>query len=78
VNGNRAIYISEAELARRLGVSRAYVTQLLGGKPNMTLATLAKIAIALDCEVQTTLRSAARQHSDGSTTVESAHVDVLR
>lgn len=67
--------ITKAELARRLGVSRAYVTQLLGGKPNMTLTTLAKIAIALDCEVQTTLRPTTRHNSDGSTTVELAHMD---
>lgn len=39
--------ISRAELARRLGKSRAYVTRLLNGQPNMTLKTLIEIAVAL-------------------------------
>ena len=39
--------ISRAELARRLGKSRAYVTRLLNGQPNMTLKTLTQIAVAL-------------------------------
>ena len=38
---------SRAELARRLGKSRAYVTRLLNGQPNMTLKTLTQIAVAL-------------------------------
>ncbi|MBM3498125.1 MAG: helix-turn-helix transcriptional regulator [Armatimonadetes bacterium] len=39
--------ISRAELARRLGKSRAYVTRMLNGQPNMTLKTLTLIAVAL-------------------------------
>ncbi len=39
--------VSRAELARRLGKSRAYVTRLLNGLPNVTLKTLTQIAIAL-------------------------------
>ena len=39
--------ISRAELARRLGRSRAYVTRLLNGQPNVTLKTLTQIAVAL-------------------------------
>ena len=39
--------ISRADLARRLGKSRAYVTRLLNGLPNLTLKTLTQIAIAL-------------------------------
>jgi len=39
--------ISRAELARRLGKSRAYVTRMLNGQPNMTLKTLTQIAVAL-------------------------------
>lgn len=39
--------VSKVELAERLGVSRAYVTQLLGGRRNMTLRTLADLAWAL-------------------------------
>ena len=42
--------ISRAELARRLGTSPAYVTKVLRGKANFTLATLARIAHALEGE----------------------------
>lgn len=44
--------VNKAELARRLGKSRARVTQLLSGKANMTIRTLAEIACALDAEVR--------------------------
>lgn len=40
--------VSRAELARRLGTSRAYVTKLLDGNANFTLATMVKVAMALD------------------------------
>jgi len=39
--------ISRSELAQRLDVSRAYVTKLLNGHPNMTLRTLVEVAAAL-------------------------------
>lgn len=57
--------VNKAELARRLGKSRAYVTQLLGGRANMTVRTLADVAYALDAEVKLDARphttSAARK-----------------
>ncbi len=40
--------VSRAELARRMGTSRAYITKLLGGDANFTLATMVKLAMALD------------------------------
>ncbi|HYO15040.1 MAG TPA: helix-turn-helix transcriptional regulator [Thermoanaerobaculia bacterium] len=40
--------VSKAELARRLGTSRAYVTKLLGGNANFTLATMVKVAMVLE------------------------------
>ena len=40
--------ISKAELARRLGVNRAYITQLLDGQTNMTLKKVADVMLALD------------------------------
>ena len=43
--------ISRAELARRLGTSRAYVTKLLGGNANFTLETMNKVAMALGAVV---------------------------
>lgn len=39
--------VSKAELARRLGTSRAYVTKFLGGDANFTLQTMTRVAMAL-------------------------------
>ena len=44
--------IDRAELARRLGTSRAYITKLLNGYPNLTLQTMVKIALALDEKIE--------------------------
>ncbi len=40
--------ITRSELARRLRTSQAYITKILGGNANFTLATMVKIAMALD------------------------------
>jgi plasmid maintenance system antidote protein VapI len=40
--------VNRAELARRMGTSRAYITKMLGGNANFTLATMVKLAMALD------------------------------
>ena len=42
--------VSKAELARRVGKSRAYVTQSLSGDRNMTLGSLARFADALNAD----------------------------
>lgn len=39
--------ISRAQLARDMGVSRAYITRILDAPPNLTLQSIAKIALAL-------------------------------
>lgn len=39
--------ISRAELARRMGTSRAYITRLLGGDANFTLMTMVKLSMAV-------------------------------
>lgn len=44
--------LSKADLARRLNKSRAWVTQLLNGKSNITIRTLAEVAYALEAEVK--------------------------
>src|SRR5689334_17016961 len=44
--------VSRAELAGRIGKSKAFVTQILRGSHNMTLRTLADLAWALDTRVQ--------------------------
>jgi transcriptional regulator with XRE-family HTH domain len=43
--------VSQAELARKLDVSRAYITRLFRGTFNPTLETLAKVALALNARV---------------------------
>lgn len=43
----RALRLSRAELAERLGVSRPRVTQILAGDDNLTLRTLVAVAQAL-------------------------------
>jgi plasmid maintenance system antidote protein VapI len=39
--------VSRAELARRIGSSRAYITKLLRGNANFTLTTMVKLAMAV-------------------------------
>jgi antitoxin component HigA of HigAB toxin-antitoxin module len=43
--------VSRAELARRLGSSKAYVTKVLSADANFTLATMNRLAMALGGEV---------------------------
>ena len=61
--------MSRAELARRLGSSRAYVTKLLDGSANFTLYTMTKVAMALGAAVHVHLapRDAAVRWKDVST-----------
>jgi len=54
--------VSEAELARRLCKSRAYVTKALQGNTNFTIPSLIKIARALNRKVEVRLLS----ENDGS------------
>ena len=44
--------VSKADLARRLNNSRAWVMQLLSGKANMTVRTVAEVAFTLGAEVK--------------------------
>ena len=44
--------VSRAELARRLGCSPAYITKVLRGPSNFTLASMARIAQALGCKLR--------------------------
>lgn len=39
--------ISRSQLAERMGVSRAYVTRLFDAPPNLTLQSIARLALAL-------------------------------
>ena len=44
--------VTKAELGRRLGVSRAYTTRILDAPPNLTLLSMAKVALALGLTVE--------------------------
>jgi len=47
--------VSRAELARRLGTSKAYITKVLGGNANFTLHSLAKLALAVGGKVRVSI-----------------------
>jgi transcriptional regulator with XRE-family HTH domain len=44
--------VTKAELAKRLKKSRSWVTQMLSGKANLTVRTLAEAAFALGAELK--------------------------
>ena len=44
--------ISRAELASRMGVSKAYITRLFNAPPNLTLRSIAQLALALGVKPQ--------------------------
>lgn len=44
----RRLGLSYAELARRMGVSRAYVSKLMGGGAGLSIRSLGKLAAALE------------------------------
>jgi DNA-binding Xre family transcriptional regulator len=48
--------ISRTQLAERMGVSRAYVTRLFNAPPNLTLRSLAQLALALETKLLVSLR----------------------
>ena len=52
--------VSKSELARRMGVSRAYVSRMLDAPPNLTLLTISKVALALELEPNLHLLSTAK------------------
>ncbi len=50
-----ALAVRKVDLAKHLGVSRAFVTKLLNGNSNLTLASLVKVANALGAKVSVDL-----------------------
>ena len=54
--------ICNAELARRLEKSRAYVTKILQGTANFTIESLVRIALALGCKLQLNLTAKQQEH----------------
>jgi len=55
--------ISRSELAERLKTSKAYITKILNGQPNMTITTLEKIAVALGVELNIDLQSPVQERA---------------
>jgi transcriptional regulator with XRE-family HTH domain len=55
--------LSQTAFAKRLGVSKAYVSQILEGKTNMTILSLAKIAKALDADLAIIMKARGTQRS---------------
>jgi transcriptional regulator with XRE-family HTH domain len=47
--------VSAAELARRMGTSRAWVSKVLRGENNLTVASMGKLAFALGLRVRADL-----------------------
>lgn len=49
------IKMSRSEFAEKLGVSKAFITKLLNGNPNLTIKTMVSIAKALNCKLELAL-----------------------
>ena len=57
--------LTQADLARKMGVSRARISQILRGNDNLTLKSIVAVAIGLDCRVDLQLkRSRSGRRSD--------------
>ena len=50
--------MTQADLARKMGVSRARISQILRGNDNLTLKSIVAVAIGLDCRVDLQLKHA--------------------
>ncbi len=50
--------MTQAELARKVGVSPAYITKLFRGSANLSVETMAKFSDAVDCKLHLHLASA--------------------
>ncbi len=48
--------MTQADLAREMGVSRARVSQILRGNDNLTLKSIVAVAIGLECRVDLQLK----------------------
>ena len=69
--------ITRAELARRLGRSPAFVTQVFGGGRNLTLRTIADIAAALSLRPTLEMRTEEEPLSESQLLTESRECQFL-
>lgn len=58
--------ISKSELARRIGSSPAYITKIMRGSTNFTLASMVQLVRALDGDLQVNV-CAAEDYGHGNT-----------
>ena len=50
--------MTQADLARKMGVSRARISQILRGNDNLTLKSIVAVALGLDSHVEVQLKRA--------------------
>ena len=74
--------VTKNELAKRMGKSRSYVTQVLSGARNMTLGTLSDICFALEAKPQVEVhfdKKSVRKNAEWeSNAVELPAVDAIK
>ncbi|MBI4537597.1 MAG: helix-turn-helix transcriptional regulator [candidate division NC10 bacterium] len=58
--------ITKAELAKRLGKTKGFVSQILSGGRNLTLRTIADVADSLGCEIRIQLGKENRLDETGT------------
>lgn len=51
--------ISRADLAREMGVPKSQISRIFNAPPNLTLLTIARIAVALEVDLKTLLNTEA-------------------
>ncbi len=44
--------VTRTDLAKKVGVSKAYITKVLRGEVNFTIETMVKFAMALECVIE--------------------------
>jgi transcriptional regulator with XRE-family HTH domain len=67
--------VSQAELARRVGVSRGYISRVFRGVENLTLETITKLAVAVGGSVR--LHVAPQEHLTRWTDVPAVNDDAV-
>ena len=45
-------HLSKKDLVEKMNVSPAYITKIMRGNENLSMETIAKIAVAMDCELK--------------------------
>ncbi|WP_276118773.1 helix-turn-helix domain-containing protein [Pararhizobium qamdonense] len=64
MRGMKAAGVSRAELAKRIGVSAAWVSQILSDDANLTIESIAKVFLALGCQPKMLCTQAAAHFED--------------